>query len=123
MVKRALKMGIYADYLLVDSWYSKPIFLKEMNALGVRVISRMANNKTIWNFKEKANTLNAVYEKYRHLRKEKSGVYGKIKFTYFSVLMEHQKAGRIRIVFIKTSNKLIPIVSTDIEITARSLSD
>jgi len=31
--------------------------------------------------------------------------------------MEHKKAGKIRIVFLKTSNKLIPIVSTDIEIT------
>ena len=88
-----------------------------MNNLGVRVISRMANNKSIWNFKDKANTLDAVYEKFRHLRKAKSGKYGKIKFTYFSVIMEHKKAGKIRIVFLKTVNKLIPIVSTDIEIT------
>jgi len=117
MVKRAVKSGVYADYLLVDSWYSKPIFLKEMNALGIRVISRMANNKSIWNFKDKANTLDAIYEKFRHLRKTKSSQYGKIKFTYFSVLMEHKKAGKIKIVFIKTSNKLIPIVSTDIEIS------
>ncbi len=117
MVKRAVKSGVYADYLLVDSWYSKPIFLKEMNDLGIRVISRMANNKSIWNFKEKTNTLDAIYEKFRHLRKAKSGVHGKIKFTYFSVLMEHKKAGKIRIVFIKTANKLIPIVSTDIEIS------
>lgn len=117
MVKRAVKSGVYADYLLVDSWYSKPIFLKEMEDLGMKVISRMANNNSIWNFKDKANTLNAIYEKFRHLKKAKSGTYGKIKFSYFSVLMEHKKAGKIRILFIKTSNKLIPIVSTDIEIS------
>ncbi len=117
MVKRAVKSGIYADYLLVDSWYSKPIFLKEMEDLGMKVISRMANNNSIWNFKDKANTLNAIYEKFRHLKKTKSGTYGKIKFSYFSVLMEHKKAGKIKILFIKTSNKLIPIVSTDIEIS------
>ena len=29
MVKRAIKSGIYADYLLVDSWYSKPVFIKD----------------------------------------------------------------------------------------------
>ena len=28
MVKRAVKSGIYADYLLVDSWYSKPVHYK-----------------------------------------------------------------------------------------------
>lgn len=29
MVKRAIKSGIQADYLLVDSWYSKPVFIKD----------------------------------------------------------------------------------------------
>ena len=42
MIKRAVKSGIYADYLLIDSWYSKPVFIQEMNTLGLRVISRMA---------------------------------------------------------------------------------
>ena len=40
MVTRAVNSGIYADYLLVDSWYSKPVFIKEMNELGLKVISR-----------------------------------------------------------------------------------
>ena len=50
MVKRAINSGIYADYLLVDSWYSKPSFIKEMNELGLKVITRVANNNKIWNF-------------------------------------------------------------------------
>ncbi len=50
MVRRAVKSGIQADYLLVDSWYSKPVFIKEMNKLGLRVISRMTNSNKIWNF-------------------------------------------------------------------------
>ena len=49
MVTRALKSGIYADYLLVDSWYSKPAFIKEMNHLGLKVITRIANNNKIQN--------------------------------------------------------------------------
>jgi hypothetical protein len=36
MVKRAVNSGIYADYLLVDSWYSKPIFIKEMNSKKIK---------------------------------------------------------------------------------------
>ena len=30
MVNRVLKSGIYADYLLVDSWYAKPNFIYEI---------------------------------------------------------------------------------------------
>jgi IS4 transposase len=117
MVIRALKSGVYADYLLVDSWYSKPIFLKKMNDLGLKVITRIANNNKIWNFTSKEKTLNAIYEKFKNLKKEKAGTYGKkIKFKYFSVVVEHKNAGKIKIVFIKTKEKLIPIASTDLEI-------
>ena len=117
MVKRAVKSGIYADYLLVDSWYSKPVFIKEMNELGLKVISRIANNNKIWNFIGKEKTLEAIYNKHKALKISKPGTYGKkIKFTYFSVVVEHKNAGKLKIVFIKTKEKLIPIVSTDLEI-------
>lgn len=118
MVKRALKSGVYADYLLVDSWYSKPVFIKEMNALGLKVISRIANNNKIWNFASKEKTLNAIYEKYKGIKKTKAGTYGKkVKFTYFSIKVEHKNAGTITILFIKTKEQLIPIASTDLEIS------
>jgi len=118
MVKRAVKSGVQADYLLVDSWYSKPSFIKEMNELGLRVISRMANSNKIWNFLEKEKTLEAIYNKFKELKTAKPGKYGKkIKFTYFSAVVEHKTAGKLKIVFIKTKEKLIPIVSTDLNIS------
>jgi hypothetical protein len=117
MVKRAVEGGIYADYLLVDSWYSKPVFIQEMNILGLRVISRIANNNTIWNFIGKEKTLEGIYNKFKENKTAKPGTYGKkIKFTYFSVTVEHKTAGKLKIVFIKTKEKLIPIVSTDLTI-------
>jgi len=124
MVTRALKSGVYADYLLVDSWYSKPVFLAEMNKLGLKVISRIANNNKIWNFTAKEKTLNAIYEKFKKLKTEKAGTYGKkIKFKYFSVVVEHKNAGKIKIVFLKTKEKLIPIASTDLEISDEEIID
>ena len=69
MVKRAVNSGIYADYILVDSWYSKPIFIKEMNELGVKVISRIANSNKIWNFIGKEKTLEAIYNKFKALKR------------------------------------------------------
>jgi IS4 transposase len=124
MVKRAVKSGIYADYLLVDSWYSKPVFIQEMNDLGLRVISRIANNNKIWNFSDKEKTLNAIYEKHKKLKSAKAGKYGKkIRFTYFSCVVEHKNAGKLKIVFIKTSDNLIPIVSTDLALNDEEIID
>jgi hypothetical protein len=118
MVKRAVNSGIYADYILVDSWYSKPSFIKEMNNLGLKVISRMANNNKIWNFIGDRKTLTGIYEKFKKLKNIKSGIYGKkVKYQYFSVIVEHKKAGKVKIVFLKTKGKLIPIVSTDLTIS------
>ena len=42
MLKRALSSGIYADYLLVDSWYAKPNFIKEVRDNGLDTIARVA---------------------------------------------------------------------------------
>jgi len=118
MVNRAIVSGIQADYLLVDSWYSKPLFLKEMNDLGLKVITRIANNNKIWNFMDKEKTLDAIYNKYKKSKASQNGTYGKkIKFKYFSVIVTHKNAGKLKIVFLKTKDKLIPIVSTDLEIT------
>jgi len=118
MVKRAINSGIYADYLLIDSWYSKPSFIKEMNELGLKVITRVANNNKIWNFLGDRKTLDGIYDKYKKLKDIKSGTYGKkVKYQYFSVVVEHKKAGKIKIVFLKTKEKLIPIVSTDLDIS------
>jgi hypothetical protein len=118
MITRAVNSGIYADYLLVDSWYSKPLFIKEMSDLGLKVISRVANSNTIWNFIGDRKTLNGLYEKYKKLTNIKSGTYGKkVKYNYFSIVVEHKKAGRLKIVFLKTKDKLIPIISTNLDIS------
>ena len=58
-----------------------------MNDVGIRVISRIANNNKIWNFTDKEKTLNAIYEKFKKLKTQKVGKYGKkIEFRYFSVI-------------------------------------
>lgn len=118
MVNRAVVSGIQADYLLVDSWYSKPVFIKKMNDLGLKIITRIANNNKIWNFMDKEKSLDSIYAKHKKLKVQQNGSYGKkIKFKYFSVIVEHKNAGKLKVVFIKTKDKLIPIVSTDLDIS------
>ena len=55
LVKRAIKAGIQADFLLVDSWYSKPIFVKSIKDLGLDIISRITNSPTAWQFSKRDN--------------------------------------------------------------------
>lgn len=62
MVKRALQMGIDADYLLVDSWYAKPQFFEDAKLLGIDTIARLPNNSRIWNFQGKHKTINAIHD-------------------------------------------------------------
>ena len=49
MLKRALSSGIYADYLLVDSWYAKPNFIKEVRDNGLDTIAGVAKSNRIYN--------------------------------------------------------------------------
>ena len=44
MIKRALNAGIKASYLLVDSWFFSEKLIKEMEALGLGVISLVKSN-------------------------------------------------------------------------------
>lgn len=84
MLKRALAQGITADYLLVDSWYAKPNFIKEVRNEGIDVVARIANNNKIWNFKGQHKTLNGMYGALVKIKQEKSGSYGKIHYHYLS---------------------------------------
>ena len=117
MVQRAINSGIYADYLLVDSWYSKPIFIKEVKEMGLALISRLANNNKIWNFIGSEKSLDAVYRRFKKIKKIKIAYYGKIRYTYFSATVRHSWAEKLKIVFIKTDSNLIPIASTNLHLS------
>ncbi len=117
MLRRAIKAGIKADYLLVDSWYSKPNFIKDVKKLRLHVITRIANNNKIWHFKNSYKTLNRTYAILIKTTRRKRATYNKIKYTYCSTTVNHHIAGRVKIVFIKTHNKLIPILSTNTRLT------
>jgi len=121
MLKRALEQGISADYLLVDSWYAKPNFIKEARAEGVDVVARIANNNKIWNFKGKHKTLNSMYNSLSKVKYEKSGYYGKIYYHYFDTIAEHHTLGKVKLVFLHTGKELIILISTDLSLRAKEI--
>lgn len=121
MLDRALNQGVQADYVLVDSWYSKPNFIKEVSVLGMPVIARIANNERIWNFKGKHKTLNSMYSALSKVRHSAHGRYGKIKYTYFSAVAEHKELGRVKLVFLHTGKDLLVFISTDLALSGEDI--
>ncbi|MGJ0320914.1 IS4 family transposase [Aliarcobacter cryaerophilus] len=117
MVNRVLKSGIYADYLLVDSWYAKPNFIYEIKEKGLDVIARLSKSNRIWQFTGKYKTLERLYTRVKSHKSSKLGNYNSIKYSYISTTTTHKTLGRIKIVFIKTKDNLIPIVSTNINLS------
>ena len=117
MLKRALSSGIYADYLLVDSWYAKPNFIKEVRDNGLDTIARVAKSNRIWQFSGKYKTLEALYNHEKQNKTSKLGNYNSIKYSYVSTITTHKTLGRVKIVFIRTKENLIPIFSTNMHIT------
>ena len=109
MINRALNAGIYADYLLVDSWYAKPNFINEVKQNGLDVIARVAKSNKIWQFIGNSKTLESLYNQAKHHKCSKLGNYNSIKYSYVSAIVTHKTLGKIKIVFIKTKDNLIPI--------------
>jgi len=121
MLQRALDAGVEADYLLVDSWYAKPDFIKQTDDLGIPVIARLPNNKLIWNFKGKNKTLNAIYKRLKNIRHKQSGKHGKISYKYFDTIVEHATLGKVKLVFLHTGKDLLVFISTDLQLSAKKI--
>lgn len=123
MVERALDAGITADALLVDSWYAKPDFIYQAHAMGMPVIARIANNNRIWQFKGKYKTLDILYEKMAKTRHMSRGTYGKIRYRYFDVIVEHKVLGKVRLLFLHTGKELLVFISTDLSLSGKAMID
>jgi SRSO17 transposase len=121
MLERALDAGVEADYLLVDSWYAKPDFIKQSKELGIHIIARLPNNKLIWNFKGKHKTLNSIYDSLKNIRHKQSGKHGKISYKYFDKIVEHTILGKIKLVFLHTGKDLLVFISTDLSLPAKEV--
>ena len=53
----------------------------------------------------------------------KLGNYNSIKYTYVSTTTTHKTLGRVKIVFIKTKDNLIPIISTNTNLSDIDIED
>lgn len=123
MVARALEHGIDADYLLIDSWYAKPDFILQADAMGMPVIARIANNNRIWHFKGKYKSLQALYDHHGKSRHKQHGTHGKIRYRYFDLIAEHHLLGKVKLLFLHTGKELLIFISTDLSLSGKAMID
>ena len=121
MIERALKEGIAADYLLVDSWYAKPDFIRQANEMGMPVIARIANNARIWQFKGRYKSIDSIYSAMSKVRHKSYGVHGKIHYQYFDAIVEHHTLGKVKLVFLHTDKALLVFISMDITLSGKEI--
>lgn len=111
MVKRILRFGIRADYILMDSWFSFPVLLA---ALGKHLpVICMAKDmpKVFYRHQGQLVRLSKLYSL---LRKRP----GRAKILT-SVVTETRKGQKVKIVFVRNRNKKrqwLAILSTDVDL-------
>lgn len=112
LVNNALKAGIRADYLLMDSWFTNEPMLMDIKELGLDVIGMLKDNKQRYAFNGKTLTLKYLY-KSLPTRKKGSEIIG-------SAVVKTKNGLTVRIVFVQNRNKRsewLAVLSTDITLT------
>jgi hypothetical protein len=74
MIQRAFDRGIRAGYVLFDSWYAWPSFIRAIRNISqeLHVICRLKNSKTLYEYKGKKYRLSELYGKIKSTLKKDS---------------------------------------------------
>lgn len=115
MLERALKAGIFAKYVLMDTWFTTSPLIGRIRQLGLHVIGmvKIGNQRYMYNGKKR--TLEHLYHlSWKHAH---SNVLGSIQVA--------TKAGTpVKLVFIRNRNKRsewLCILSTDLTLDAEEV--
>ena len=115
MVKRALALGIKADYILMDSWFCWPVILAELGQL-LPVICMAKNMPNVFYLhQDQWVTLGGLY---RRIRKRPGKAH-----ILASVIVETKHKQKVKIVFVRHRHKRdwLAILSTRIDLPAKEI--
>ena len=115
MVKRALAIGIQADYILMDSWFCWPVILAELGQL-LPVICMAKNMPNVFYLHQ--GQWVTLGDLYRRIKKKP----GKARILA-SVIVETKHKQKIKFVFVRHNHKRnwLAIVSTRIDLSAKEI--
>ena len=115
MVKRALGLGIEADYILMDSWFCWPSIIAKLGKHLPVICMAKDMPKVFYRYQGKSMRLGALYSR---LKKRP----GKARILA-SVIVETQYEQKVKIVFVRHRHKRdwLAIVSTDTKLAAEEI--
>jgi hypothetical protein len=115
MIDRALRAGLCADYLLMDSWFTYMPLVQSVLARGLHVIGRVKNDRRKYAFRGKMLTLSELYALLP--KRGKSQVVGCLRVECLS-------GTALKLAFVRNRNKRnewISILTTDVALEAEEI--
>ena len=116
LVKVAMAAGTKARYLLFDSWFSAPVTVRRIHALGMHTVCMLKDSKTRYTFQGDSMTLKELFNWVRK-RPGRAKVLASVMVT----IGEDDKGNPVaaKIVFVRDRSKKswLGILSTDTELS------
>ncbi len=100
MLKRAIKHGFHAKYVLIDSWFSSKAFIQTARSLAgetMHVICGVRKDKRYYHYNEKALNAKQLLTKLKQERKEKR--CRKRNTRYYEVVVNYEGVGEVKLYF------------------------
>ena len=115
MIDRALRAGLSADYLLMDSWFTYMPLVQSIVARGLHVIGRMKNDRQRYAYRGRMLTLSELYTLLP--KRGKSEIVGCLQ-------VKGHCGVALKLAFVRNRNKRsewIGILTTDVALEAEEI--
>jgi len=123
-LKIAVKAGIAASYVLFDSWFAYPVTIIKVSALGLHVVSRVKDTKTIkYLVNGKKQTVKEIFKNNKK-RRGKSRYMLSVPITLYATEGKTEVAIPARLVYVRNRNKRndwIALISTDMALSEEDI--
>lgn len=117
MLKRAYTLGVEAGYVVFDTWFAKPVFIKNVLEVGYHSVFHLPKNQKMWKLSYMGQNW-SLKELYRLLISQKSFrkiQMGNITEDIASIIVKHHNGLDLKLVFCRLNNKTWMVYgSTDI---------
>lgn len=126
MLKRAVKQGFRAKYVLVDSWFNSHEFIQTVRGLGkepMHVICGIRQDTRKYTYKEESLNASELHKVLKNEGEEKR--CRKRNTRYFEVIVDYEGIGKVKLYFCRFpyQKKWRLFLSTDISLGLLSMME
>ncbi len=118
MLRDAERNGIDAAYVVFDTWFSKPVFIKNVLDIGYHSVFQLSKSQRTWkvDFQGEKWSLKELYRKVRTEKTFKRVQIGNLSQSIASIIVSHPQGFDLKLVFCRLGGKNWAVFgSTDID--------